>query len=228
MQPKFVTIQGNIGAGKSTLVSNIQKLTSTLSTPLKIVSLQEPIDEWRTIRDKDGVDILTLFYKDQEKYSFPFQMMTYISRLDILKNALINSGANIIISERSLSTDKNIFCKMLHDQGKISDVEFQIYNKWFDSFQKDIPKENVVYLRSSPYVAAKRIEKRSREGENIDFDYLSECHHYHEKWMEEEVSNGDRRVLVLDVDEDMNKNSDKMKIAEQVVSFVLDEGDELQ
>ena len=115
--------------------------------------------------------MLTLYYADQKKYAFSFQMMAYISRLHLLKKA-IEDGYTIIISERSLATDKNVFAKMLYDDNKIEEVEYKIYLKWFDEFQKDFPKEHIAYVKTSPEVAHFRVNKRGRAGEDIPLDYL--------------------------------------------------------
>jgi deoxycitidine kinase/deoxyguanosine kinase len=55
---------------------------------------EEPVDEWATIKDKAGKTILEKFYADQDKYAFAFQMMAYISRLTVLKNAIKNASAD--------------------------------------------------------------------------------------------------------------------------------------
>ena len=55
------------------------------------------------------------------------------SRLAILKQA-IETGYKYIITERCLDTDKHIFCQMLYDDGFINEIEFQIYNNWYDTF----------------------------------------------------------------------------------------------
>ena len=56
--------------------------------------------------------------------------MTYISRLVCLKDAfdVSKDKYDIIICERSLHTDKNVFCKMLYDEEKIDTYGYQIYN----------------------------------------------------------------------------------------------------
>lgn len=168
----------------------------------KVCFLQEPVDEWNTIKDCNGVTMLELFYGDQTRYAFGFQMMAYISRLVILKQA-ISEGYDIIISERSLDTDRNIFAKMLHDDGKISDVEYQIYMKWFDEFKKDFPVEMIVYVKTSPDVAHIRVGVRGRKGENIPIEYLQKCHEYHEQWIGSINLN---RVCELDGNVDINKS----------------------
>lgn len=199
----IISVQGNIGSGKSTLVANLKKL---LGSNQRICYLQEPVDEWKTIRDAEDKSILELFYKNQEAYAFQFQMMAYISRLAILKRAL-ESNYDVIVTERSLATDKNVFCQMLYDSNKIKDVEFQIYNKWFDEFQREFPDENIVYIQTDPEVACDRVSIRNREGESIPLEYLAECHNYHEKWIR---SFPKTSVLTLNGNQDINKDPDVM------------------
>ena len=154
----LVTVQGNIGSGKSTLVERLRKRFHGTN----VCFLQEPLHIWNTITDKDGTPMLTLYYGNQKKYAFSFQMMAYISRLHMLKEAVCK-GYDIIVSERSLATDKNVFAKMLYDDDKIEEVEYKIYLKWFEEFQKDFPKEHIIYMKTSPEVAHYRVNKRARE-----------------------------------------------------------------
>lgn len=196
----IISVQGNIGSGKSTLVAKLKELLG--SGRHRVCYLQEPVDEWETIKDSEGKTILELFYGDQGSYAFQFQMMAYISRLAILKRAL-NGNYDVIISERSLATDKQVFCQMLYDNKKINDVEFQIYNKWFEEFQREFPVENIVYIQTDPTVAHERVGRRARDGEAIPLEYLANCHEYHERWIS---SFPDSNVIVLDGNQDIRKN----------------------
>ena len=129
----IIAIEGNIGSGKSTFV---QELKERFADRIDICFLQEPVQEWLAIQDNSGTNILEHYYRDQRQYAFPFQMMAYISRLSILKRALENPQYKYIITERCLFTDKNVFCKMLYDDGMIDSIGYQIYNKWFAEFQE--------------------------------------------------------------------------------------------
>lgn len=169
---------------------------------LRICFLLEPVDEWNKIIDKDGVTILEKFYSDQTRYAFTFQMMAYISRLKQLKDAL-KKNYDFIITERNIYTDKMVFAKMLYDSGKIEDIEYNIYNKWFNNFLEDIPPIYIVYIKTEPNIAHNRVIKRARPGELITLDYLSECNNYHEKWLKNSVN----KMLILDGNIDYNKNS---------------------
>lgn len=177
---KIFTIEGNIGSGKSTLV---RILKDELGNETNIVFLEEPVKIWETIKDNCGETIISKFYNNQEKYAFSFQMMAYISRLSMLKEAIKDNPNSIIICERCLYTDKNVFAKMLYHDGKIDEVEYQIYIKWFEEFISEIPLNGIIYVQAEPDVSYRRVIKRSREGETIPLEYLQSCHSYHEKWI---------------------------------------------
>ncbi len=172
----IISVEGNIGSGKSTILEYLKKKYNNDN----IVFLQEPISEWEKIKDDNNNTILTKFYNDQKKYSFAFQMMAYISRLDILRKTIKENPTKIIISERSLFTDKYVFAKMLFDSSNMETVEYQIYNNWFNSLIDLAPLHKMIYLKTDPKISFDRIIKRSRTGENnIPFEYIENCHKYH-------------------------------------------------
>lgn len=178
---KLISIEGNIGSGKSTLLAELQEIYA--SNP-KIVFLKEPVDDWAEIRDANGITMLEKFYANKERYSFPFQMMAFISRLSVLKKAMSEHKDCVIITERSLYTDKCVFAQMLYDSKDIEDVNYQIYLKWFDEFSKEFPVDQVVYVRANPETCHERIKTRSRTGEStISLDYLQDCHQYHDEFI---------------------------------------------
>ena len=111
----YISIEGNIGSGKSTL---LDYLKNYYKTDNKVIFVNEPVDEWEKIKDENSQSILENFYLYQEKYSFPFQIIAFISRLTILRKIYQENKNCIIISERSLYTDKLVFAKMLHDDKK--------------------------------------------------------------------------------------------------------------
>jgi deoxyadenosine/deoxycytidine kinase len=207
----IVSIEGNIGSGKSTL---LEKLREEYKDNKHVRFLREPVDEWEKIKDKDGNTMLQKFYANQEEYSFAFQMMAYISRLAIIRDTvreIININANteiidkkfVIITERSLYTDKFVFAKMLYDQGKIEDVKYQIYLNWFDEFAKDFPVNDVIYVNTDPTKCYERIHKRSRIGEEvIPLAYLEACHKYHNEFLDE-TTGVKTNKLILDGNQDI-------------------------
>ena len=213
----LATVQGNIGSGKSTLIKYLESSYMDCSNK-SVCFLQEPVEEWNTIKDCNGTTMIELFYSDQKRFAFGFQMMAYISRLVILKQAL-TKGYDIIISERSLDTDRNIFAKMLYDDGKICEVEYQIYMKWFDEFKKDFPPEMIIYVKTSPTIAHDRVGTRGRKGENIPIDYMEKCHDYHEQWICQIPSDS---VCELDGNIDLAESPDIMSCWKQTIDEFLD------
>ena len=214
----IVSIEGNIGSGKSTLLERIRE---EYKDNQYIRFLREPVDEWEKIKDKDGNTMLQKFYADQKEYSFAFQMMAYISRLTIVRENVRDimqtvkkdkdegkdSKKYIIITERSLYTDKYVFAKMLYDQGKIEDVKYQIYLNWFDEFAKDFPVNDVIYVNTDPKKCYERIHKRARVGEEvIPLEYLTCCHKYHNEFLDDQIGIKTNK-LILDGNMDIFMNS---------------------
>lgn len=177
------SVEGNIGSGKSTLVNVLKDYFSQNDTERTIVFLDEPVHEWESITDSNGESILSKFYANQTKYAFSFQMMAYISRISNLRRAIRENPGAIIITERSVLTDKNVFAKMLYDDDKIEEVNYKIYLNWFDEFSKDLPIIGIIYVKASPEVCYNRVIKRGRTGETIPLEYLTNCHDYHNNWL---------------------------------------------
>lgn len=196
----IIAIEGNIGSGKSTMVDFLkQKYDNQILFGRKVVFLQEPVKQWEDIC-YEGESILEKFYANQEKWAFSFQMMAYISRLDILRKAVKANPSGIIFTERSLFTDKNVFAQMLYDDKKINSIDFQIYNKWFHSFIDDVPINGIIYIKTNPETCNKRVEKRARKGESIPLEYLTKCSKYHDDWIIDKESDSQKLVLDGNVD----------------------------
>lgn len=180
--PVIVSIEGNIGSGKSTFIRRIKDNINGRD----IVVVPEPVHEWDDIRSKDGKTMLSHFYEDQERNAFSFQMMAYISRLANIQKAITeNPDCRMIITERCLETDRNVFAKMLYEDGKIRDIDYQIYLKWFDAFAENVRPSYYIYLKADAEVCLTRVNIRSREGEGgIPLSYLKDCGDTHTKWLE--------------------------------------------
>lgn len=200
--PLILSIDGNIGSGKSTLYADLQVYYANNSD---ICFVPEPVDEWSKIVDHQGTPILTNLYKDTSKYAFRFQMMAYISRLHLLRQKVKENKYKIIISERCVQTDKHVFAQMLYDDGMIDHDEFQIYLNWFDAFLDDIKLGGIIYVRAEPSVCDDRVKIRAREGETIALDYLTKCHNYHEQWLDNIPIN----KMVIDANVDTNTPDNK-------------------
>ena len=175
------------------LKEHLKKIKNT-----EVIYLPEPVAEWESIKDSDGKNAIEKYYENPDKYAFSFQMMAYISRIHQLRETLQTNNNVIIICERSVFTDKEIFAKMLHDDGKIGEIEYNIYCKWFYEFVKDIPVGGLIYVKTNPEICERRVIKRNRKGETIPLEYLQNCHKYHEDWL----NNESLPVLKLDGDND--------------------------
>lgn len=221
-QIQIVSIEGNIGSGKSTLLANLKK---HFDKNTFIIFLKEPVDEWSKIKDENGITILEKFYADQYKYSFSFQMMAYISRLKLLKDKIREIKVEqdksmkedyqkyIIITERSLFTDKMVFAKMLYDTGKIENINYQIYLNWFSAFAEEFPIDKIIYVKTDAKICYERVATRHRDGEqNIPIDYLKSCGDYHDNMLDKSSSECVcKEQLVLDGNNDIYKNENILK-----------------
>ena len=195
-KPLFISLEGNIGAGKSTILKNLEKY---LENNNKYIFLKEPVHLWEQIKDEDGKTMLAKFYENPVKYAFPFQIMAFTTRYQELKRILNeNPNVEVVICERSLEADKNIFAKMLHDDKVIDSVMYQIYEQYFSEYEGNFSLSGLVYLRASPETCLKRVHKRNREGESLRLDYLSKCHDYHETWMKKTQT----PTCILNVEDD--------------------------
>jgi deoxyadenosine/deoxycytidine kinase len=186
---KSFHIDGRAGCGKTTLIKKLREIKKS-----GILFLPEPVDEWNKIVDSQGVTILSKYYANQTKYAFSFQMMAFITRIKQLSEAILEYSNKdvIIITERCIFTDREIFAKMLFDDGKIEDIEYSIYLQWFDHFIKDIKIHGIIYVKSDPKVCFQRIGIRNREGESIPIEYLISLDQYHDAWL---LSKGNKLIL---------------------------------
>ena len=207
----LISIEGNIGSGKSTILKQLKKYSDDL------VYVDEPVSQWQSITDSNNKNILELFYQDQKKYSFSFQILAYITRLKSLIDAYKSNPHKIIICERSIYTDKYVFAKMLYEQGNIEEIEWKTYNYWFDTFKELTKLDGLIYVNTSPEICFNRIKKRNRNGESdITIEYLNECDKKHHDW----IDNTDiKKIIINGNDEFENNDIKKSLIIESCLNF---------
>tara|TARA_Y100000817_G_C16839150_1_gene537191 strand:+ start:646 stop:1338 length:693 start_codon:yes stop_codon:yes gene_type:complete len=210
------SLEGNIGSGKSTILRGLKR---QLRTDNSVIFLLEPVDQWEQIKDKNGVGILEKFYGDQERYAFSFQMMAYISRLSLLKKTIRENPGCHVVTERSISTDRNVFAKMLYEDEKIEELNYQIYLKWFDEFVEEAQIDAIIYIRATGETCFERVKKRSRTGEsNIPVEYLTRCGEKHDDWI---LNQYGESKLVLDVNSNTDEAPFKMnEWLNQITGFI--------
>jgi len=182
-KPRFLSIEGNISAGKSTLIEQLQE---KYIDDRRFLFLLEPLNLWENIKDKNGVNMLKKYYDNPIKYSFAFQIMAFQSRLQLLKETLsyIDEEVTTIVMERSLDADYHIFAKMLFEEGLMEDVEYQIYLQMATEALKEYGVDGMIWLDTDYEECFRRMEKRSRDGEEkINLRYLQKCSEYHVEWL---------------------------------------------
>ena len=228
------TVEGNIGSGKTTLIGQLKSLK--FNKPHIVVF--EQVDEWSSLKDNQGQDILSLFYKDKQKYSYIFQSYVLFSRLHHLLETIKNNPNHIIICERCHLTDLYVFAKSLHDLKDLSDIEWTVYNMWHQKLRDmlDIKLTGCIFVNTSPEVCLSRLNKRNRKGENgIPLDYLELLHKKHCEWLIERPKQDENKkwfsmkkdfvcsVLNLDGNVDIYDYDERQKQLDLITEFVNEE-----
>ena len=102
----------------------------------------------------------------------------------------------VIVFERSMQVDEQVFVNLLKEQGKFEYVEAQV----FHMLCEETPAPalgGVVYLSTDPEVCMSRIAARSRAGEDcLTAEYVSSCHDHHERWLRHEVASGTKTLSI--------------------------------
>ena len=154
MKHQFITIEGNIGAGKTTL-SNIlaQKLNAKLI-------LEEFADN----------PFLPKFYEKPDQYAFPLELFFMAERYKQLKDFLNTQDLfqQVTISDY-LFTKCLLFAKV-----NLPSEEFRLYQKLFDIIHQQISFPDIlIYLHAPVQKLQENIKKRNRSYEqDIKDDYL--------------------------------------------------------
>ena len=178
----IISLDGNIGSGKSTLLKEIRAQIPD------IYIVDEPVDQWTYLSDKNEKNILELFYEDKKRWGYTFQTCALLSRQKNMQNMInhintITSTPQIILTERSILTDKHIFAEMLHNTGNLSTIEWELYNNMFNIISQSYAVHGLIYLSTSVKTSKERIELRGRpEEDGISIEYLNDLHTQHEKW----------------------------------------------
>lgn len=182
------SIEGSIGAGKSTFLRELE------NAGYKV--LYEPVNDWSE-KNVDNTSMLELYYSDKKKYGFAFQMYVLQSRVSYLLDIIKNNPDEVIIIERCPMTDKKIFAEMMFDNGILNSYEFHVYNTWYVFLTSILPDiTGYIYLQVNPGVCIQRIINRNRSGESlIDVNYIQSLHERHESWL---MQSTDTPVCLID------------------------------
>ncbi len=145
MKKYQLVVEGTVGSGKTTL-------GKFLSEYLNIKLYEE-------LSNDDTTILLDKFYADQERWSFALQVHYLNERFKMIKN--INNLSTGIL-DRSIYGD-SIFAKMLHEDGKMTNEEYNTYETLLNSMLEHVtPPQLTIYLKCSTDTAVKRIAHRNR------------------------------------------------------------------
>jgi len=167
MTKKFVAVAGNIGVGKSTLVT-------VLSERLEWQPFYEPEAENPYLED---------FYKDMHTWAFHSQIYFLTRRLRAHRNLL--DFPTSAIQDRTVYEDAEIFACNLYRQGHIGERDYEAYRELYTVLSEFLPPPDlVIYLRASVATLYERIKSRRRGYElQIALEYLEQLNELYENWI---------------------------------------------
>ena len=164
---KFVAVAGNIGVGKSTLVS-------MLCNRLGWQPFFEPVGDNPYLAD---------FYRDMHQWSFHSQIFFLTRRLRSHRELLDHPTS--AIQDRCVYEDAEVFAQNLYLQGLMDERDYLSYRELYRVLSEFLPPPDlVVYLRSSVDTLQRRISHRGRDYERtITTDYLAQLNLLYEDWI---------------------------------------------
>jgi deoxyguanosine kinase len=187
----YIAIEGNIGAGKTTLASKIAEDFNA-----KII-LERFADN----------PFLPKFYEDNERFAFPLEMSFLADRYQQLSDDL----AQFDLFKNFIVSDYYIFKSLIFAQVTLQKEEYFLYRKMFDIMYKEISKPDIyIYLYQNTPRLIENIKKRGRDYEqNIASEYLDKIHQGYATFIKTEEH---LNTLIIDVsDKDFLKNPEDYK-----------------
>ena len=175
-----IAVAGNIGCGKTTLTNMLAKHYGW-----------EPRFE-----SVEYNPYLEDFYADMARWSFNLQIYFLNKRFkDVVE---IGQSDKYIIQDRTIYEDARIFAPNLHDQGMMSDRDFDNYQDLFDLMTSLVKMPDLlIYVRASVPTLVSQIQKRARGYEQqMKLDYLQGLNDKYENWIKDYKGN----LLIVDGD----------------------------
>ncbi len=182
---KHIAIAGNIGAGKTTLSTQLGKHF-----------------QWEVhYESAEENPYLSDFYHDMNRWSFNLQVYFLNSRYQQILEIL--QGDKTVVQDRTIYEDAYIFAPNLHDMGLMSTRDFENYFQLFKTMSSQIqPPDLLIYLKASISTLVSHIQARGREYEgNMSLDYLKRLNERYETWIENYKNQNRGRLLIINSDE---------------------------
>ncbi len=181
MKYQYITIEGNIGAGKTTLAKELAK-----DFHAELV-LEQFADN----------PFLPKFYKNPERNAFPLELFFMAERYQQLQETLQKD----LFENNILLTDYLFSKSQLFAANNLSDHEFELYMRLFKIIYSQLPKpEIILYLHSSIPQLKLNIKKRGRPYEQeISDDYLQQIENAYFKHFRSIKQNS--KILVIKADQ---------------------------
>lgn len=196
---RFITIEGNIGAGKTTLSKMIA----------------EDFNAQLILERYADNPFLPKFYENQERYAFPLEMSFLADRYKQIQAAL----SQVDLFSRRVVSDYYIYKSLLFAQVTLNEDEFELYRSIFDVMNQQIQKpEKYIFLYQNTENLLKNIRKRGRDYEaKIPEDYLSKINQSYAQFIKTLPPD---EVLVLDMEERdfVNNHSDYLWVLQQITN----------
>jgi deoxyguanosine kinase len=187
-ESNYIAIEGNIGAGKTTLT----------------IKIAEDFNAKTVLERFADNPFLPKFYKDQNRYAFPLEMSFLADRYQQLSDDL----AQFDLFKDFIVADYHIFKSLIFAKVTLSDDEYRLYRKLFEIIYKEMPKPDLyVYLYQNTERLLENIKQRGRSYEQeIPAEYLDKINRGYLDYIK---SQPDLNVLIIDVsDKDFVKNQE--------------------
>lgn len=205
MNYNFIVIEGNIGAGKTTLST---KIAEQYNAKLILEQFAEN-------------PFLPKFYKDPEKYSFPLEMSFLADRYNQLKKELAEQD----LFKAFTIADYYFMKSLIFSKQTLQADEYKLYRQFFHIIYNTLPKPDLyVYLHTDVDNLLANIRKRGRNYEkDISAEYLLKIQ---ESYFEFFKQQPDLSFLIIDTNniDFVNNNNDYSKIIDTIFNTECKKG----
>ena len=203
---KIYALEGNIGAGKTTILKLIAKNFKDVEF------VEEPVKEWQNL---GGMNLLDSFYSNPQRWGFSFEFYSMLTKIQALLKAA-DSDKPIVIIERSILSNK-IFMDLSNELGKLDKMEYCMLMNTYDFYLQNIYPQlsGIIYLDTPVDECIKRITKRNRGEEcNIEKSYLEAI-----KRKMDELANSST-MIVIRIDGLYNLERDTGRVCENISEYL--------